>query len=51
MKFAYADPPYYTMGVLDLLNYRDGDQLDDLFTGTGSMSRAVERRFSMMEYQ
>ena len=46
-----AKPDAFNNWVLDLLNYKDGDQLDDLFTGTGSMSQAVERRFSMMEDQ
>ena len=46
-----AKPDAFNDWVLDLLNFKDGDQMDDLFTGTGSMSRAVERRFSMMEYQ
>ena len=46
-----AKPDAFNNWVLDLLNYKDGDQLDDLFTGTGSMSLAVERRFSMMQYQ
>jgi hypothetical protein len=29
--------------ILQLLNYQTGDQLDDLFTGTGSMTEAIER--------
>ena len=29
--------------VLDLLNYQEGDTLDDLFPGTGGMSKAVSR--------
>jgi hypothetical protein len=29
--------------ILDLLNYQDGDVLDDLFPGTGGMGRASDR--------
>ena len=36
-----AKPEVFNRWVLDLLNYRDGDVLDDLFPGTGGMERCV----------
>jgi hypothetical protein len=36
-----AKPPKFNRWVLDLLGYQDGDQLDDLFPGTGSMAVAL----------
>ena len=36
-----AKPPQFCAWVLDLLGYRPGDTVDDLFPGTGSMSDAV----------
>lgn len=38
-----AKPDYFNDWVLALLNYQPGDELDDLFPGTGGMGRAVER--------
>ena len=29
--------------ILDLLNFQDGDTVDDLFPGTAGMARAVDR--------
>ena len=34
-------PPAFCRWVLDLLGYRDGDVLDDLFPGSGVMSRVA----------
>jgi hypothetical protein len=40
-------PPGFCRWVLDLLGYRDGDQLDDLYPGSGVMSRvAAQGRLS-----
>ena len=36
-----AKPDEFNRWVLDLLNYQDGDTLDDLFPGTGGMARVV----------
>jgi len=36
-----AKPKAFCRWVLDLLGYRDGDTLDDLFPGTGVMSRVL----------
>lgn len=36
-----AKPLTFCLWVLDLLGYREGDQIDDLFPGTGSMGSAV----------
>lgn len=33
-----AKPPAFNRWVMDLLNYQEGDVLDDLFPGTGGMS-------------
>ena len=30
--------------ILDLLNYKEGDQVDDLFPGTRGMERATNRQ-------
>jgi hypothetical protein len=47
MKFAYADPPYIGCCALydhyhpdGWLGYQPGDQIVDLYPGTGSMSHA-----------
>ena len=32
--------------ILDLLNYQPGDQMVDLFPGSGGMARAVDRRIN-----
>lgn len=39
--FVGAKPPAWTHWVLELLGYRDGDEVVDLFTGSGAVSRAV----------
>ncbi len=36
-----AKPDEFNRWVLDLLNYQDGDTLDDLFPGTAGMAAAV----------
>lgn len=36
-----AKPETFNRWVLDLLNYQDGDELDDLFPGTGGMDAAL----------
>lgn len=38
-----AKPATFNRWVLDLLGYADGDVLDDLFPGTGSMAAALAR--------
>jgi hypothetical protein len=40
--FTGTKPPRFCRWVLDLLGYMPGDQVDDLFPGTGAMGRAVE---------
>lgn len=35
--FTGAKPPVFCQWVLDLLGYRDGDELDDVYPGTGVM--------------
>lgn len=37
-------PPVFNQWVLDLLGYREGDTLDDLFPGSGGMAEALARR-------
>jgi hypothetical protein len=39
-----AKPLPFCAWVLDLLGFRDGDVIDDLFPGTGAMGRAVLAR-------
>ena len=39
-----AKPDYFNDWILDLLNYQDGDTLDDLFPGTNGMFEALQRR-------
>lgn len=39
-----AKPPAFNQWVLDLLNFQPGDELDDLFPGTGGMADALDRR-------
>lgn len=38
---AGAKPPEFCRWVADLLGYQDGDEMTDLFPGTGAMSRAL----------
>ena len=38
-----AKPDYFNDWILALLNYQDGDTLDDLFPGTNGMAEAVTR--------
>lgn len=39
-----AKPEAFNQWVLDLLNFRDGDTIDDIFPGTGGMAEALARR-------
>lgn len=39
-----AKPPAFNQWVLDLLGFRDGDTLDDIFPGTGGMSEVLAAR-------
>jgi hypothetical protein len=39
-----AKPETFCAWILDVLNYQPGDTLDDLFPGTGVMSRVVATR-------
>ena len=36
-----AKPDSFNRWILDLLNFEDGDTMDDLFPGTGGMGRVV----------
>ena len=38
-----AKPDSFNEWILDLLNYKEGDILDDLFPGTGGMGQATAR--------
>lgn len=40
--FIGAKPPAFTAWILSALNVQDGDTFDDLFYGSGSVTRAVE---------
>jgi len=40
-----AKPDAFNQWILDLLNYEQGDTLDDLFIGTNSMAEAIVRRY------
>ena len=42
LGFVGAKPQAFNRWVLDLLGYVDGDQMDDLFPGTGGMGRAID---------
>ena len=51
MRFAYADPPYPGMAhrypentEVDHLNVEDGDELVDLYPGTGIVTKEFNRR-------
>jgi hypothetical protein len=44
INFAGAKPPEWTSWVLDALGYTDGDEVVDLFPGSGSVSKAIEVR-------
>jgi hypothetical protein len=41
-----AKPEAFCSWVLDLLNFQDGDTLDDLYPGTGVMGRVVAMRLT-----
>lgn len=38
------------MWVLNLLGYVEGDTIDDLFPGTGSMATAVQERGNQFDW-
>jgi hypothetical protein len=42
-KLPGAKTDEFNNWILDLLNFQDCDQLDDLFPGTGGMARAIDR--------
>jgi hypothetical protein len=42
--FPGAKPDRFNSWVLDLLGWKPGDELDDLFPGTGGMGRVVQSR-------
>lgn len=42
-KFIGAKPKEWTNWVLDLLGYTEGDQVDDLFTGSGAVQHALSQ--------
>jgi hypothetical protein len=39
-----AKPDVFNNWVLDLLNFKHGDTLDDLFTGSGGMDLTIRKR-------
>ena len=41
MGFAGRKPKAFTHWILDLLQYKEGDQVDDLFNGSGAVIEAV----------
>lgn len=41
-----AKPPDFCSWVLDILGWRPGDQLDDLFPGTGILQHVIDRRIA-----
>ena len=40
--FVGAKPAAWTRWVLDMLGYQPGDEVDDLFPGSGAVQRAME---------
>ena len=44
-----AKPDAFCDWLLDVLNVEPGDEVIDLFPGTGSLGRAVERRSELLE--
>jgi len=44
--FVGRKPAAFCQWVLDILGYQPGDELDDLFPGTGAMSRVIAGRSS-----
>ena len=42
--FVGSKPPAWTAWILELLGYREGDQVTDLFLGSKSVSRALSNR-------
>ena len=44
-NLAGAKPLEFNLWILDLLNYQEGDQIDDLFIGSNSLAEALETYF------
>ena len=42
-----AKPLVFNLWILDLLNYKQGDQLDDLFPGSNGMADALAQRHAV----
>jgi hypothetical protein len=42
-----AKPLAFNLWILDLLNYQEGDILDDLFPGTNGMADAIASRHAV----
>ncbi len=42
-----AKPLAFNLWILDLLNYQEGDVLDDLFPGTNGMAEAIASRLAV----
>jgi len=42
-----AKPLEFNLWILDLLNYQEGDQLDDLFPGSNGMADALAQRHAV----
>jgi hypothetical protein len=42
-----AKPLTFNLWILDLLNYQEGDTLDDLFPGTNGMADAIASRLAV----
>lgn len=43
LGFIGAKPPAFNRWILDLLGYVEGDEMDDLFPGTGGMDRELKQ--------
>jgi hypothetical protein len=44
-----AKPPAFCNWIMDLMGFEDGDQMDDLFHGSGSFARARDARIAQPE--
>jgi hypothetical protein len=42
-----AKPLAFNLWILDMLNYQQGDTLDDLFPGTNGMADAIASRLAV----
>lgn len=45
-----AKPEKFNQWILDLLGYQVGDEMDDLFPGSGSMALAIQNKESMFDH-